>query len=82
MTETTTKHRSDRVKLRLCKNPPRDISPCLLPDLNPLTLNEGETKFQLRRRHRMTASRKKKAFSITKYVAIFIGRGLAVTGTF
>ena len=59
ITETTTKQKSPKAKLRLCRIPPRDKSPCLLPDWKALTLNEGDTKFQLRRRHRTIASGKK-----------------------
>ena len=57
--ETTTKLRREEVKLRLCKNPPTLNSPCALPDRKALTLNEGDTKFQLRRRHKTTASGEK-----------------------
>ena len=56
MTEMTTKLRSDKIKLRLCRIPPKDFSLCFLPDWKALTLNEGDTKFQLRSRHRMMAS--------------------------
>ena len=84
ITETTTKLRREEVKVRLCRNPPALKSPCLLPDRKALTLNEGDTKFQLRRRHKTTASGEKlcgilKGTEITKMIyllcLLFWGQG-------
>ena len=84
ITETTTKVRREEVKVRLCRKPPALNSPCLLPDRKALTLNEGDTKFQLRRRHKTTASGEKlcgilKGTEITKMIyllcLLFWGQG-------